>query len=629
MLVYADTVGGFLDDVLDDSIVEAIRMAYAQRGLGTNPNEVRSWQNSFQYVHKVLAGSAVPDDAGVAIEFQIPLTSKRVDLLLSGTDDAGRTNTAVIELKQWDADATEALPGRDGVVKTYIGGGLRETTHPSYQVLSYTQFLRDFNRFIEDADIHVHPMAYLHNFERSARELLEQDVYRRYVERAPLFLQGEARRLRRRLEGLITVGDGGATIRAIDDSELRPARSLQDAIAEMLDGNDAFTLIDSQKVVFEQAMELIERSHLDGQKRVLVVEGGPGTGKTVVAVSILAQAIQDGYVAQYTSKNAAPREVYERKLRGDMLVKEINHLFTGAGSFVDAAADSLPAVVADEAHRLNASSNFFGRGENQIMEIINAARCAIFFIDESQRIHIDDIGSVAEIRQHAEALGAELLFAPQLEAQFRCSGSTGYTAWVDDVLGIRETANATGFDLDYDIRVCDSPEKLHTTIAERDAEAAGVSRVVAGYCWEWDTERRDDPEHMDIEIGPYRRSWNLSAGGPWAIGAGSLDQVGCIHTCQGLEFAYVGVIIGPDLQYRDGRVVVDYTERASTDYSLRGIKKLANEDPEAADALADELIKNTYRTLMTRGLQGCYLYVCDPQLKTYLRGRIAGMEVQG
>jgi hypothetical protein len=91
----------------------------------------------------------------------------------------------------------------------------------------------------------------------------------------------------------------------------------------------------------------------------------------------------------------------------------------------------------------------------------------------------------------------------------------------------------------------------------------------------------------------------------------------------------VGVIIGPDLRYRDGRVVVDHAERASTDRSLWGIKKLASEDPEAADVLADELIKNTYRTLMTRGLQGCYLYVCEPQLEAYLRRRIAGMQVQG
>lgn len=176
----------------------------------------------------------------------------------------------------------------------------------------------------------------------------------------------------------------------------------------MLEEQDEFTLIDSQKVVFEKAIELAQRSQRDDQKRVLIVEGGPGTGKTVVAINILAELIQHDLVAQYVSKNRAPRAVYKEKLRGDKLVKEIEHLFTGTRSYVETEANTLPALVADEAHRLNAESTFFGRGENQIMEIINAAKFSVFFIDESQRVHIDDIGSKEEIRTHARNLAAEI-----------------------------------------------------------------------------------------------------------------------------------------------------------------------------------------------------------------------------
>jgi DUF2075 family protein len=343
----------------------------------------------------------------------------------------------------------------------------------------------------------------------------------------------------------------------------------------------------------------------------------------VVAINILAEVLQNDFLAQYVSKNRAPREVYKEKLRGDKLIKEIDHLFTGAGSYVDAEANTFPALIADEAHRLNEESTFFGRGENQIMEIINAAQCSVFFIDESQRVHIDDIGSKDEIRKHARDLGAEVE-EMTLESQFRCNGSKGYIAWLDDVLEIRQTANADGFDLAYDLQVFEDPQTLHESIAAKN-EQTRLSRVVAGYCWEWEKDGRSDPDTYDITIGDYERSWNLDTSDPWAIAEGSIDEVGCIHTCQGLEFDYVGVIIGEDLKYRDGQIVVDHEARATTDRSLFGIKKMFDEEPEKAAATAEEVIKNTYRTLMSRGMEGCYLYCCDDQLQEYLKSRVSNV----
>ena len=621
MLVYENTTAGFLDDVLDDRLVPEIKRSYEAKGLGIgSDSEVRAWRNSFQYMYKVLHGSGLPADAGVAIEFKIPLTSRRIDFLLSGYGPDDQSNVAVVELKQWAGDDTEAVPDRDGIVKTVLGGGLRETTHPSYQAVSYAQLLRDFNVAVQERPINLHPAAYLHNFEPRYRDTLERDVYRQYTNEAPLYLRGDATRLRSFLESHIETGDDRETLQALSDSELRPAKTLQDSLLAMLEAKDEFTLIDSQKVVFEKAVDLALRSHRDGQKRVLLVDGGPGTGKTVVAINILAELIDNDLVAQYVSKNRAPRDVYKEKLRGDKLVKEIEHLFTGAGSYVETEANAFPALIADEAHRLNEESTFFGRGENQIKEIINAAKFSVFFIDESQRIHIDDIGSKAEIRKHARDLGADIEELT-LESQFRCNGSKGYIAWLDDILEIRETANADGFDLEYDLRLFDDPERLHAAIAQKN-ERTRLSRVVAGYCWEWEKEGRSDPNVHDIQIGDYERSWNLDAGDPWAIAEGSIDEVGCIHTCQGLEFDYVGVIIGEDLKYRDGEIVVDHTARASTDRSLFGIKKMFDERP--AD-LAEELIKNTYRTLLSRGMKGCYLYCCDDQLQAYLGKRIQGV----
>ena len=624
MLVYENTTSGFLDDVLTDQLVPEIKQGYESRGLGLgSESEIRSWENSFQYMYKVLSGSDVPDNAGVAIEFKIPLTSRRIDFLISGYDADQNANVAIVELKQWGGDTTESVETRDGIVKTLLGGGIRETTHPSYQALSYAELLKDFNTRVQEKPIHLYPAAYLHNFKPRYREKLDNDLYRPYTEQAPLYLRGDAKRLRSFLETQIAAGDDREALYELSEGELRPAKTLQDSLLAMLEGQDEFTLIDSQKVVFEKAVELALQSHRDGQKRVLIVDGGPGTGKTVVAINILAELIQNDLVAQYVSKNRAPRQVYKEKLRGDKLVKEIDHLFTGAGSYVETESNTLPALIADEAHRLNEESTFFGRGENQIMEIINAAKFSVFFIDESQRVHIDDIGSKDEIRKHARALGADIEELT-LESQFRCNGSEGYIAWLDDVLGIRQTANADGFDLDYDLRMFDTPQALHEAIERRNEETR-LSRVVAGYCWEWEKEGRSDPEAYDIKIGEYERSWNLDTSEPWAIAEGSIDEVGCIHTCQGLEFDYVGVIIGEDLKYRDGEIVVDHEARASTDRSLFGIKKMFDEQPETAAAKADELIKNTYRTLMSRGMKGCYIYCCDDELQEYLTTRVANV----
>ena len=621
MIIYENTAEGFMQDVVSNRIIDEIRLGFNQQGVGgASRSEIRAWQNSLHYMNNLLHDSAVPDQAGVAIEFQIPLTSRRVDFMISGRDSEGEKNIVVTELKQWEGESTEPVPHKDGIIKTFLGGGIRETTHPSYQAWSYSKLIEDFNTKVHSDNINLYPLAYLHNFDRKYRDRIDNSTYKPYTSLAPVYLRQDFEELTATLESKIQDHANGQLIKEVAEADLKPNKKLQDSLGEMLEASDEFTLIDSQKVVFERAVELANKSNTDNEKRVLIVEGGPGTGKTVVAVNILAELIQDGLTAQYVSKNRAPRAVYKEKLRGDMLVKEISHLFTCAGSYVSTPANQLPALIADEAHRLNEESNFFGKGENQIMEIINAAQFSVFFIDENQRVHIDDIGSKQEIRKFADQMNAELE-TMTLDAQFRCSGSDGYMAWLDDVLEIRETANADGFDLEFDVRLFDDPENLHTAIEEKN-EQGTLSRVVAGYCWEWDKEGRDDPDYYDIEIGEYRKSWNRDGGDPWAIDEGSIDEVGCIHTCQGLEFDYVGVIIGPDLKYRDGEIVTDHEARAKTDRSLFGIKKMLDEEPERANQIIDEVIKNTYRTLLSRGLKGCYIYCSDDQLQEYIRTRL-------
>jgi hypothetical protein len=234
-------------------------------------------------------------------------------------------------------------------------------------------------------------------------------------------------------------------------------------------------------------------------------------------------------------------------------------------------------------------------------------------------VTVKDIGSVNEIKGWAAFNGAEV-FEEELTSQFRCNGSDGYLAWIDDVLDIRETANYDLEGIDYEFIVFDSPEEMREKVVERN-EASNKSRILAGYCWNWPTAGRSNTDVHEIVIGDFEISWNLDGGEAFAISSTSINEAGCIHTTQGLEFEYVGVIIGNDLRYEGGHLVTDYTKRARTDQSIKGLKKMEEEDPERAHKLADEIIKNTYRTLMTRGMKGCYVYATDSGLQDYLRRR--------
>lgn len=264
---------------------------------------------------------------------------------------------------------------------------------------------------------------------------------------------------------------------------------------------------------------------------------------------------------------------------------------------------------------------FNNLGENQVKELINSAKFSVFFIDEAQRVTLKDIGSVDLIKKYASELDVNV-FEGELASQFRCDGSDGYIAWLDDVLGIRETANNNDLGMEYDIRIFDSPNELRKIIKEKNA-INNKARIVAGYCWEWISEGKNnrDVHDINIEEHDFSISWNLG-NDIWAIAEESVDEAGCIHTCQGLEFDFVGVIIGDDLRFENGKVVTDYTKRAKTDQSIKGIKKWMKEDPVAATKAVDAIIRNTYRTLMTRGQKGCYVYCTDNELAKYFKSRL-------
>ncbi len=605
-----------MEDALKRDIDEIILDAYTNRtGRKVGKSEIGSWRESLLSMAKVLNDDQIPDEVGIAIEYRIPQTAKRVDFIITGEDSDSQPNLIIVELKQW---SKATLTDKDGVVSTYLARGNHEVSHPSYQAWSYAALLNGFNEAVYDGGIELKPCAYLHNYATDG--VINNERYQHYIEKAPLFLKGESERnkLREFIKRYVKYGDKAGLLYKIENGRIRPSKTLVDSLAKMMKGNQEFVLIDDQKVVYESALALAKHAS-DQKKQVFIVEGGPGTGKSVIAINLLVAVSKFGFTCRYVSKNAAPRAVYESKMTGVLRRTEISNLFSGSGAFVDAEPNAFDVLIVDEAHRLNEKSGLYGNlGENQIKELINAAKCVIFFIDEDQVVTLKDIGHKDEIRRWARELGAKVSI-DELSSQFRCNGSDGYLAWLDNALQIRPTANEKLDPKEFDFRIFDSPEEMRKAIVEKN-KSNNKARMVAGYCWPWNS--RKNAQAMDVVIPEhsFAMQWNLSSDGSlWIVAKDSVDEIGCIHTCQGLELEYIGVVVGDDFTVRDGKVVTKPEKRATADQSVKGYKSAAKAGVKGIRERADRIVKNTYRTLMTRGLKGCYVYFTNPEAGKYFR----------
>ena len=620
MIVYDGIKTDFMNDVRDNLICNKIYEQY-QRYFGrTTEAQMRAWQNSMQYMRNILDSDEIPSDCGVAIEYNIPMTSKRIDFILTGKNEEETKTVIIVELKQWDD--CNSVQSEDGViVETFVGGGMRKVAHPSYQAMSYAFFINNYNEVTQNGKMELLPCAFLHNYHFKEDDPILSEQYKDYIEAAPMFGAEDFPKLRNFITKHIKKGDNGKTIYEIDHGRFRPSKSLQDCLASMMNGNQEFVMIDDQKVAFETAMKMAKRSVAFGEKKVLVIEGGPGTGKTVLAINLMVELIKANIVSFYVTRNGSLRAVFKRKLQGEFKKEFIDSCFQNSGNFYETAANSIDTLIVDEAHRLTEKSGFMNNlGENQIKEIINAAKCSIFFIDESQKVTLKDIGAIDSIEKFANELGAEYQKI-ELESQFRCNGSDGYLAWLDNLLEIKQTANFDDMDFNYDFKVFDDPNEMRQAIIEKN-NINNKARIVAGYCWDWIKESKSDTNFYDIVIPKYNfgMSWNLDTNSQtWAIEKDSINEAGCVHTCQGLEFDYVGVIIGDDMIYRDGKIMTDVTKRAKTDQSVKGMKAYTKNNPEEAEKIADEIIKNTYKVLMTRGMKGCYVFCTDNELREYIK----------
>ncbi|MBR0599787.1 DUF2075 domain-containing protein [Sinanaerobacter chloroacetimidivorans] len=623
MLVYAEEKKDFMLHVRDNRISEMVADCMKRKlGRRVGLPEQRSWQASLQHMRNILDDTAIPDNSGIAIEYNVPQTGKRVDFIISGYDDNQTGNIIIVELKQWDE---AKLTKMDAVVRVARFGNV---LHPSYQAWSYKTVMEDYNTTIQQEQIGLYPCAYLHNYKEDKNEpIIKNAFYEDYLREAPVFLMDDNEKLRSFIKRFIKHGDKKEVLYKIEAGKIRPSKNLANCLTSMMEGKRELVLVDDQKTIYEMALDLAD-TVTGKKKRVLIVRGGPGTGKTVVAINLIVELTKREKLVQYVTSNAAPRAVYESRLSSTMHKTRISNLFKGATVYQDLDKNTMDVLIVDEAHRLSARNLLNTYKGNQVKDLINAAKLTVFFLDESQKVLIEDIGSEEEIVKQAKVFDAEVITV-DLPSQFRCNGSDGYLAWLDNTLGIRETANVTLEGIDYDFQIVDSPAELHLLIREKNVleSSESGSRVVAGYCWPWASKK--NPSVTDINIGDYHARWNkFSDGSLWAITEGSIDEIGCIHTCQGLEFDYVGVIIGEDLIVKNGIITTQPEARDKVDANktLRGYKTMIKDKDlsvvEKAKLMADEVIRNTYKVLLTRGQKGCYVYCCNKELAEYLKRRI-------
>lgn len=625
MRLYVGSSQQFIEATVHNQIADRLKAAFFNYYRYTpSPAEIRSWRQSLASISQVFQHNNLLDH-GIILEYQIPFTSKRLDCLITGRDAQRKDNAVIIELKQWE----KCTPADgDNEVITFVGGAQREVLHPSAQVGQYATYLQDVHTaFCEPPrPIQLSACAYLHNYRFVPDEVLLTEKFRPTLAHYPLFSMDDVDPLsdflRARLEG----GAGLDVLGRIEDGQYRPSKKLMDHVGNVIKGLPQYILLDEQLVAYDRVMASARAGIGDRRKTVIIIKGGPGTGKSVIAINLMADLLLAGYNAHYATGSKAFTETLRKIIgaRGSVQFKYFN-------SYMGANPDAVDVLICDEAHRIRETSHsrFTAKAKRtdspQIQELISASRVSVFFIDQDQIVRPAEIGSVRHIKEFA-AKNDCLLFEHELVTQFRCSGSEAFVSWINNTLRISRTAHVlwTGEE-NFEFKIFDSPETLEEAI-RRKAREGFSARMTAGFCWEWS---KHNPKHAlndDVVIGKYKRPWNarheavnLPKGVPkaqfWAYDPNGIDQIGCVYTAQGFEFDYVGVIFGNDIIYsfNEGNWV-GHRENSKDPVVRKAKSKFV------------DLVKNTYRVLLSRGLKGCYVHFLDPDTEKFFQSR---MDVSG
>lgn len=665
MIIYEESVGTFIKDCLcvtpkTTDISDIVERQMKLHGITYfDASQKRAWQASLPEVAKVLQASLIDRAVDVAIEYKPSSSNDRVDFLICGTDALGNKNVVVLELKQW-SDASES--NYKYFVFTNGGGGTKSYWHPSYQAGNYANIIRNFNEYVQKESVGLYSCSFLHNMPEKLNGFLNDEELFPLVKTSPAFLCEDTKKLQDFLERYVSKpyrdpAKGLTLLFKIDNSKLKPSDQLADSLKESLEGNDFFSYDEGQATAVSTIVATVREAKINNQKKSIIIKGRPGSGKSVVALNAMGQLIHGEVkdrkhtkqlTAVYVTANSTPKKMYKQELIQEDFTKAfLSQLFKDPSSFQKCKENEFDCIFVDEGHRIyhyaQGSHGIPKSGPDGIELLIKSALVTIFFVDKDQQVTMFDYGTIDNIKKAAQKYDSTIIEGTDLEltSEFRCLGGSDYIGFIRGFLGYEDGYSQYSQNLNkYDFRVFDNATDMMDEIIKKDKEEqdrikektgslklkSGRCRVVAGYTYNWVTKGKERTEEgSDINLDsdtdkPFHAKWNLNCPSTgvdycWLDDPDSVREVGCIHTCQGLDLLYCGVIIGKDLRYNENTKSIEFHREANakTD-TASGISSST-----VTDELAKKLIRNTYNVLLTRGVKGTFVYCEDKALSNYLK----------
>jgi len=616
MRLYEDTVYEFKKDVQANKLADKLAtnfQTYYNREAGVR--EYRSWQQSLNFLKNSLEIAELVDNQ-IIIEYELPYSSCRIDAILFGNDINNKENVIVIELKQWSNENVYDCETEGNIIVNY-GTFTKEQAHPSIQVQGYHYDLKDFLEIFSDENNspELNSCVYAHNYSKFSEEpILFLSKFSEATESFPIYAKEDCEELGRFLKDKLSQGNGFEVFNRFTLSSIKPSKRLLDHTNKMINEQQMFNLIDDQIAAYNSIMHKAKKLSKIKDKSVVIVKGGPGTGKSVIALEVMGELLRQGK----TVFHATGANAFTNTLR-HIVGTRAGKLFKFFNSFTNVGSNSIDVLICDEAHRIRETSNsrytkkIDRREIPQIEELIDISKLSIYFLDENQVVRPNEIGSVDLIKKTAKKLGIkeENIAEFELKTQFRCSGSDAYLQWIDDTLDISES-DLSSYDHKMEFRIFDDLNEMMNEIRQRNSEKKNSARITAGFCWPWSPPNRDGTLVNDVVIGSFKMPWeNKGSFWKWATDDSGMEQVGTVYTAQGFEFDYIGVIFGKDLIYNPKSSSWEAHPENSYDTQVK------RNNPELV-----KHFKNVYRTLLSRAHKGVYIYFMDKDTENHFRNNI-------
>jgi len=610
------------------------------KGTRAKPGDIKSWENSIPVVVRMLVDLGL-GDVEVLIEFDLPHTDSPVDLVLCGLHPgSGEPSYVAVELKQ--VRAASLHPGCPVIADLGYRVGKTEVikykVHPVRQVQRYCDFMTRYLEPLSRNDQWLVGAALMHNATRTQVEelfALPENLH------GALFTGEDLPAFRRLLTSRLDHRSGQEAAAALVAAKKSPLPKLTDIARGQSVADGGLTLLDEQYMGFELVLRRIERVAADntagsdpGPKTVFIFRGGPGSGKSAVALELQRVLGLRMYEAPLASGSHAYTETLRdimvgQARRGEVARKRAASLrkYRYFNSFTKSEQDEFDVLICDEAHRIrrNSTGQWTSKAERdqdrpQLDELLRVAKVPVFLLDDHQSIRPDEVGTTAYLKEFARKAGYRVE-VQELRNLYRSGGSRRYQLWVQRLLGLDDVDHESWEpDGRMHLLVAESPEHLERFVQARHLEGA-TARITAGFCWRW-SKPEGGQLVPDVQIAGWHRPWNVKPehsvpGAPsanlWATDPRGIDQIGCVYTAQTFEYDWNAVIIGPDLLWRDGRFVVDRS--ASKDPAFK---------KRTPDEAVERCIRNAYHVLLTRGVMGTVVYSPDDETQQALRRLIPG-----